>query len=170
MALSLKTLFGAGPAKGRTEDEAEFDEPTTQVKMGKQHRLRSARCGVDHGANAHRESGSAPTRSVCGSSATCRSFANFRYWALCSCLFVLLALVMLFLNTRVSSAGQRQRNHRDRNADAFAAPRARDVACGAGQRARVRGRQGFPRPLPRRPRCADQGRQRQGREHRRHQQ
>ena len=80
--------------------------------------------------------------------------------------FILLALVMLFLNTRVSTQADRQRNHRDRNADAFAAPRPRDVACGSGQRARVRGRQGLQGPLSRRPRCADQGRQRQGREHR----
>src|ERR1700681_2572074 len=36
MALSLKTLFSPGAAGGREEDNAEFDEPTTQVKMGKQ--------------------------------------------------------------------------------------------------------------------------------------
>ena len=36
MALSLKTLFSPGPAAGREEDNAEFDEPTTQVKMSKQ--------------------------------------------------------------------------------------------------------------------------------------
>ena len=36
MALSLKTLFSPGPAAGREEDNAEFDEPTTQVKMSRQ--------------------------------------------------------------------------------------------------------------------------------------
>ena len=33
LSLSLRSLFGAGIAKGQVDDDADLDDPTTQVKM-----------------------------------------------------------------------------------------------------------------------------------------
>src|ERR1700674_1607337 len=103
MALSLKTLFSPGPAAGREEDNAEFDEPTTQAKMGKQqtgyHPLP---------AGAIKEQRPAPSPEmrqpghlwIIGHLPIVR---QFQVLGVLLVVFILLALVMLFLNTRFST-------------------------------------------------------------------
>ena len=103
MALSLKTLFGAGLAKGRGEDDAEFDEPTTQVKMGKQQTGYDplAAVSIMEQMRAASPEMRQPGRLwIIGHLPIVR---QFQVLGVLLVVFVLLALVMLFLNTRVST-------------------------------------------------------------------
>jgi twitching motility protein PilJ len=103
MALSLKTLFGAGLAKGREEDNAEFDEPTTQVKMGKQQTGYDplAAVSIMEQMRAASPEMRQPGRLwIIGHLPIVR---QFQVLGVLLVVFVLLALVMLFLNTRVST-------------------------------------------------------------------
>src|SRR6202045_4005808 len=102
MALSLKTLFSPGPAAGREEDNAEFDEPTTQVKMGKQ-------TGYDPLAAVsimEQMRATSPEMRQPGHLWIIGHLPIVRQFQMLGVLlvvFILLALVMLFLNTRVST-------------------------------------------------------------------
>src|SRR6202790_907397 len=103
MALSLKALFGAGPAKGLDEDNAEFDEPTTQVKMGKQQTGYDPLAAVS--IMEQMRAASSEMRQpghlwVIGHLPIVR---QFQVLGVLLAVFILLALVMLFLNTRVST-------------------------------------------------------------------
>jgi twitching motility protein PilJ len=103
MALSLKTLFGAGPAKGQEEDNAEIDEPTTQVKMGKQQTGYDplAAVSIMEQMRAASPEMRQPGRLwIIGHLPIVR---QFQVLGVLLVVFVLLALVMLFLNTRVST-------------------------------------------------------------------
>ena len=103
MALSLRTLFGSGPAKGREEDDAEFDEPTTQVKMGKQQPGYDPLAAVsimEQMRSANPEMRQPGRLWIIGHLPIVR---QFQVLGVLLVVFILLALVMLFLNTRVSS-------------------------------------------------------------------
>src|SRR5436190_10569715 len=102
LSLSLKNFFGAAPAAA-PEDDAEFDEPTTQVKMGKE------QAGYDPLAAVsimeQMRSANAETRLpghlwVIGHLPIVR---QFQILGALLVFFILLALVMLFVNTRVSA-------------------------------------------------------------------
>src|ERR1700682_5947143 len=102
LSLSLKTLFGAGGAKGR-EDDAKFDEPTTQVKMGKQQTGYDPLAAVS--MMEQMRAASTETRQpghlwVIGHLPIVR---QFQVLGVLLAVFILLTLVMLFLNTRVST-------------------------------------------------------------------
>ena len=170
MALRLKSMLGAKPARGKSGKGAELEMPTTtQVKMN------APPAGYD------------PLASVSIMeqlrSAASEARQPSRLWFIghlpvakqeqvlggLTLLFLVLGGVMLYLYISLTEKERGQRRHRDRNADALAAPCARHVACGAGQRVGIRRRQGLPRSLPRRSRCADQGRRDHGRADRCHQ-
>src|SRR5438105_3123691 len=99
LSLSLKTFFGAGAAAAR-EDEAEFDEPTTQAKMGKEpgYDPLAAVSIMDQMRSANMETRLPGHLWIIGHLPIVR---QFQVLGLLLVLFVLLALVMLFLNTRV---------------------------------------------------------------------
>src|SRR6202158_4153616 len=102
LSLSLKSLFGAGGAKGR-EDDAEFDEPTTQVKMGKQQTGYDplAAVSIMEQMRAASPEIRQPGRLwVIGHLPIVR---QFQVLGVLLAVFILLTLVMLFLNTRVST-------------------------------------------------------------------
>src|ERR1700694_164186 len=103
MALSLKTLFGAGPAEGREENTAQSAEPTTQVKMGKQQSGYDPLAAVS--IMEQMRATSTEMRQpghlwVIGHLPIVR---QFQVLGVLLAVFILLALVMLFLNTRVST-------------------------------------------------------------------
>src|SRR5215472_15782111 len=88
MALSLRSFFGGGAAAAQTLDEADLDEPTTQVKMS------AAPKGYDPlaGVSIMEQLRSGPTEAR---QPTRLPFIGH--------LPIVLALLMLFFNTRVSS-------------------------------------------------------------------
>ncbi len=103
MAFSLKSLFGAGGAQGQALSDEDFDEPTTQVKMS------GTPKGYDPlGAVSIMEqlrTGSAetaqPTRLwLIGHLPIVR---QFQILGTLLVLFILLALFMLYFNTRIAS-------------------------------------------------------------------
>src|SRR2546423_11400566 len=102
LSLSLKTFFGAGPAAAR-EDEAEFDEPTTQVKVVKEQLGYDPLAAVsimEQMRSANMETRLPGHWPIIGHLPIVR---QFQILGVMLVLFVLLALVMLFLNTRVST-------------------------------------------------------------------
>ena len=103
MALSLKTLFSPGPAAGREEDNAEFDEPTTQVKMTRQQTGYDplAAVSIMEQMRATSPEMRQPGRLwIIGHLPIVR---QFQVLGVLLVVFILLALVMLFLNARVST-------------------------------------------------------------------
>jgi twitching motility protein PilJ len=103
MAISLKSLFGAAGAKGMSLSDTDLDEPTTQVKMG------GAPKGYDPLATVsmmdHLRAGSAeatqPSRLwMIGHLPIPR---QFQILGALLVTFILLALLMLYLNTRIAS-------------------------------------------------------------------
>jgi len=103
MALSLRGLFGAGGAKGQTLGDEELDEPTTQVKMGAPQKgydplgsvsiMEQLRTGTDASQQ--------PTRlPLIGHLPIPR---QFRILGTLLVTFILLALLMLYLNSRISA-------------------------------------------------------------------
>ena len=103
MALSLKSLFGAGGARGQTLGDEDLDEPTTQVKMG------AAAKGYDplgsgsimEQMRSGAEESQQPTRlPLIGHLPIPR---QFQILGVLLVTFILLALLMLYLNTRISS-------------------------------------------------------------------
>ena len=103
MALSLKSLFGAGGAKGQTLGDEDLDEPTTQVKMGAAPKgydplgsgsiMEQMRAGADESQQ--------PTRLwLIGHLPIPR---QFQILGVLLVTFILLALLMLYLNSRISS-------------------------------------------------------------------
>jgi twitching motility protein PilJ len=102
LSLSLKSLFGAGGAKGRADD-AEFDEPTTQVKMGKQQTGYDPLAAVsimEQMRTASPEMRQPGHLWLIGHLPIVR---QFQVLGVLLVVFILLALVMLFFNTRVST-------------------------------------------------------------------
>ena len=161
MALSLKSMLGTKPARGRSGKGAELEMPTTtQVKMN------APPPGYDPLASV----------SIMEQLRTAASESRQpgRLWFIGHLPVAKQEQVLGVPHAPVSDPGRdhalplhharrkerRQRGHRDRNADALAAAGPRHVARGAGQRGGVRERQGLPRSLSRRPRCAEQGRRR----------
>jgi twitching motility protein PilJ len=103
LSLKLKTLFSPGPARGREEDNAEFDEPTTQVKMGKQQTGYDPLAAVsimEQMRAANPEMRQPGHLWIIGHLPIVR---QFQVLGALLVVFILLALVMLFLNTRVST-------------------------------------------------------------------
>ena len=102
MALSLKTLFGAGPAKGRGDDDAEFDEPTTQAKMGRQpaYDPLAAVSIMEQMRTSNLEVRQPGRLWLIGHLPIVR---QFQVLGALLVVFLLLALFMLYLNTRVSA-------------------------------------------------------------------
>jgi twitching motility protein PilJ len=103
MAFSLKSLFGAGGAHGQALVDDDFDEPTTQVKMsgtpkgydplGAVSIMEQMRTGSTESAQ--------PTRLwLIGHLPIVR---QFQILGVLLITFILLALLMLFLNTRIAS-------------------------------------------------------------------
>jgi len=103
MAFSFKSLFGAGGARGQALAADDFDDPTTQVKMsgtpkgydplGAVSIMEQMRTGVAETAQ--------PTRLwFIGHLPIVR---QFQILGILLIVFVLLALLMLFLNTRITS-------------------------------------------------------------------
>jgi twitching motility protein PilJ len=103
MALSLKSLLGVGAAKGQTQDEADLDEPTTQVKMsgvpkgydplGAVSIMEQLRTGTPEARQ--------PARlPLIGHLPIVRQFQILGALLLS---FIVLALVMLLISTRISS-------------------------------------------------------------------
>ena len=103
MAFSLKSLFGAGGAQGQALVDDDFDEPTTQVKMsgtpkgydplGAVSIMEQMRTGSTESAQ--------PTRLwLIGHLPIVR---QFQILGVLLITFILLALLMLFLNTRIAS-------------------------------------------------------------------
>ncbi len=103
MAFSLKSLFGAGGAQGQTLAEDDFDEPTTQVKMsgtpkgydplGAVSIMEQLRTGSTEAAQ--------PTRLwLIGHLPIVR---QFQILGALLVTFILLALIMLYLNTRIAT-------------------------------------------------------------------
>ncbi|MEO8739529.1 MAG: methyl-accepting chemotaxis protein [Casimicrobiaceae bacterium] len=103
MALSLKSLFGAGGARGQTLGDEDLDEPTTQVKMGAVAKsydplgsgsiMEQMRAGADESQQ--------PTRLwLIGHLPIPR---QFQILGVLLVTFILLALLMLYLNTHISS-------------------------------------------------------------------
>jgi len=103
MALRLKSLFGAGGAKGQTLGDEDLDEPTTQVKMGAAPKgydplgsgsiMEQMRAGADESQQ--------PTRLwLIGHLPIPR---QFQILGVLLVTFILLALLMLYLNSRISS-------------------------------------------------------------------
>jgi twitching motility protein PilJ len=103
MAFSLKSLFGAGGAQGQALADDDFDEPTTQVKMsgtpkgydplGAVSIMEQMRTGPTESAQ--------PTRLwLIGHLPIVR---QFQILGVLLITFILLALLMLFLNTRIAS-------------------------------------------------------------------
>src|SRR6202158_1685789 len=102
LSLSLKSLFGAGGAKGR-EDDAELGEPTTQVKMGKQQTGYDPLAAVsimEQMRTASPEMRQPGHLWLIGHLPIVR---QFQMLGVLLVVFILLALVMLFLNTRFST-------------------------------------------------------------------
>src|ERR1700730_15625904 len=103
MALSLKTLFSPGPAAGREEDNAEFDEPTTQVTVGTQETGCEPLAAVsimDQMRATSPEMRQPGHLWIIGHLPIVR---QFQVLGVLLVVFILLTLVMLFLNTRVST-------------------------------------------------------------------
>jgi twitching motility protein PilJ len=103
MALSLKSFLGVGGGKGRSLDDAELDEPTTQVKMsgapkgydplGAVSIMEQLRTGTPEARQ--------PTRlPLIGHLPIVRQFQILGALLLS---FIVLALIMLLLSTRISS-------------------------------------------------------------------
>ena len=102
MALSLKTLFSPGPAAGREGDDAEFDEPTTQVKMGKQQTGYDPLAAVSIMEQMRATSPEMRQPGHLWIIGHLPIVRQFQVLGVLLVVFILLALVMLFLNTRVS--------------------------------------------------------------------
>ncbi len=104
MALSLKSLFGAAGAKGMALSDTDLDEPTTQVKMGgspKGYDPLAAVSMMDQLRTGSAETAQ-PTRLwMIGHLPIPR---QFQILGALLVTFILLALLMLYLNTRI--AGQ----------------------------------------------------------------
>src|SRR5579862_2970822 len=102
MALTFKSFLGGGPAKAHGEVDTEFDEPTTQVKMGGQQGydpLASVSI-MDQMRNANPE-GHQPSRlPFIGHLPIVRQFQLLVSLLI---VFLLLALFMLYLNSRLGS-------------------------------------------------------------------
>src|ERR1700675_468575 len=103
MALTLRSLFGGGPGKGQVDDDAELDDPTTQVKMS------GAQPGYDPLAavSIMEQMRSAPAEArqpnrlpLIGHLPSVRQFQVLGGLLL---IFVLLALLMLFFNSRLTT-------------------------------------------------------------------
>src|SRR5260370_11381895 len=103
MAFSLRTLFGAGGAQGQALAEGDFDEPTTQVKMsgtpkgydplGAVSIMEQMRTGATETVQ--------PTRLwFIGHLPIVR---QFQILGILLVVFTLLAVLMLFFNTRITS-------------------------------------------------------------------
>src|ERR1700731_139942 len=103
MALSLKTLFSPGPAAGREEDNAEFDEPTTQVKMGKQQTGYDPLAAVSIMEQMRATSPEMRQPGHLWIIGHLPIVRQFQVLGVLLVVFILLALVMLFLNTRFST-------------------------------------------------------------------
>src|SRR6266404_4462523 len=103
MALSLKTLFSPGPAAGREQDNAEFDEPTTQVKMGKQQTGYDPLAAVSIMEQMRATSPEMRQPGHLWIIGHLPIVRQFQVLGVLLVVFILLALVMLFLNTRVST-------------------------------------------------------------------
>jgi twitching motility protein PilJ len=103
MAFSLKSLFGAGGAQGQAVAEDEFDEPTTQVKMSgtpKGYDPLGAVSIMEQMRTSSAESAQ-PTRLwFIGHLPIVR---QFQILGVLLITFILLALLMLYLNTRVAA-------------------------------------------------------------------
>ncbi len=105
MALTLKGLFGAGGAKGQVLDDGDLDEPTTQVKMRsgsqKSYDPLAAVSVMEQGRAGTSAEGAQPTRlPMIGHLPIVR---QFQILGMLLVTFILLALVMLFLNNRIGS-------------------------------------------------------------------
>ena len=103
MALRLKTLFGGGAAKARGENDAEFDEPTTQARMGKGQPSYDplAAVSIMEQMRAASPEVRQPGRLwIIGHLPIVR---QFQVLGALLVIFLLLALLMLFLNTRAST-------------------------------------------------------------------
>ncbi|MDQ6916414.1 MAG: methyl-accepting chemotaxis protein [Pseudomonadota bacterium] len=103
MALKLKTLFGGGAAKGREENDAEFDEPTTQARMGKSQPSYDPLAAVsimEQMRTASPEVRQPGRLWIIGHLPIVR---QFQVLGALLVIFLVLALLMLFLNTRVST-------------------------------------------------------------------
>src|SRR5437660_8451097 len=103
MALSLKTLFSPGPAAGREEDNAEFDEPTTQVKMSRQQTGYDPLAAVSIMEQMRATSPEMRQPGHLWIIGHLPIVRQFQVLGVLLVVFILLALVMLFLNTRVST-------------------------------------------------------------------
>jgi twitching motility protein PilJ len=103
LSLNLKSLFGAGGAKGKALDDADLDEPTTQVKMSgspKGYDPLAAVSIMDQLRTGSAEAAQ-PTRLwMIGHLPIPR---QFQILGVLLIIFVALALLMLFLNTRIAS-------------------------------------------------------------------
>jgi twitching motility protein PilJ len=103
MAFSLKSLFGAGGAQGQAVADDDFDEPTTQVKMSgtpKGYDPLGAVSIMDQMRTGGAESAQ-PTRLwLIGHLPIVR---QFQILGALLVTFILLALLMLFLNTRIAA-------------------------------------------------------------------
>ncbi|TMH37681.1 MAG: methyl-accepting chemotaxis protein [Betaproteobacteria bacterium] len=103
MALSLRSFFGGGAAAAQAIDQADLDEPTTQVKMGAAPKGYDPLAGVSimeqlrSGSTDERQ----PTRlPLIGHLPMVRQFQILGALLFAS---IVLALLMLFFNSRVSS-------------------------------------------------------------------
>ena len=103
MAFSLRSLFGAGGAQGQAVADEDFDEPTTQVKMSgtpKGYDPLGAVSIMDQMRTGGGESAQ-PTRLwLIGHLPIVR---QFQILGALLVTFILLALLMLFLNTRIAA-------------------------------------------------------------------
>ena len=103
MAFSLKRLFGAGGAQGQALADDDFDEPTTQVKMSgspKGYDPLAAVSIMDQVRTGPTETAQ-PTRLwMIGHLPIPR---QFQILGVLLVTFILLALLMLFLNTRIAA-------------------------------------------------------------------
>jgi twitching motility protein PilJ len=102
LSMSLKTLFGARGAKGRGDD-AEFDEPTTQVKMGKQQTGYDPLAAVSIMEQMRTSSPEMRQPGRLWLIGHLPIVRQFQVLGILLVVFILLALVMLFFNTRVST-------------------------------------------------------------------
>jgi twitching motility protein PilJ len=102
MALSLRGLFGAGGAKGQTLDDDDLEEPTTQVKMGGSKKTYDPLAGVSvmDSMRGAAEAASPSRLPMIGHLPIVR---QFQLLGALLVTFILLALLMLFLNTRIAS-------------------------------------------------------------------
>ena len=103
MALSLRSFFGGGAAAGQALDEADLDEPTTQVKMNAAPKGYDPLAGVSIMDQLRTGPAEArqPTRlPLIGHLPIVRQFQILGALLVA---FIVLALLMLFFNTRVAS-------------------------------------------------------------------